>query len=439
MKFRLFLIITIISFKTFGQTKISKQEALEDIEYLEKTSYDIHPNLYFHKDSIQFNKEIRNFSTLNDSISLQDFQLHLRKNINNLKDGHTFVYLKQYHKITNGNIKYPIKILNKNLFIVKSKNTYQIVSINNIPSSQIYNDLLSIVSGEYTNYKECILEQNFLYFFQMYYGGVTSLEIHSNNEKEKYEIKEYTNKNKEKYSFSHLNDTISILKLSSFSLSDNEGKNYMKFIDKAFLKIKENPNISHLIIDISENSGGNSYYGDYLLSYLTDKPYNAYEYQKLKRSKTSKKYFKKKFIKWYLYPIVIFSKKARLVALKKIGIEKLSIKQIKPIKRNFIFKGEISLIISPKTYSAGATFISSFKNAKIGKVVGQASGQPINGFIDLIPYNLPNSKIKIATSFKEYKYYSNKVSNIIEPDTYIENINKLDYNEILKSISKLKK
>ncbi len=42
------------------------------------------------------------------------------------------------------------------------------------------------------------------------------------------------------------------------------------FLEETFRKIKEEE-IEHLIIDIRNNSGGNSTLGDALLDYLTDK------------------------------------------------------------------------------------------------------------------------------------------------------------------------
>ena len=122
-----------------------------------------------------------------------------------------------------------------------------------------------------------------------------------------------------------------------------------------------------------------------------------------------------------MYPIAIFSKEARLLALKKVGTEELCIKPIISKNKDYVFDGKVYLITSAKTYSAGATMAVAFRNAKIGKIVGQASGQPVRGFIDLIPYKLPHSKLKIATSFKEYKY-ANRENNSakIEPDIYIK-------------------
>ncbi|MBV7441205.1 hypothetical protein KRX57_07215, partial [Weeksellaceae bacterium TAE3-ERU29] len=420
MKNKLLFLFLLLSYSIFSQSKISKQQALEDIAFLLKTSYDIHPDFYAFKDSLEFNDEIKKFDTQNDSITLKEFQFHLRKIVNSLKDGHTFVYLNNYEKVKNGSIKHPIKIIGRELFLAKNPTeNLKITTINNIPSSKIYTDLIELISGEFLDYKEKILEDNFLYFFQLLYGKTDSLNIKDEKGQEKYSILSTSKINKTKYSFSAINDTIGVLKLTSFSFRKNEENKFKQFIDNTFNSIKENPKINTLFIDISENDGGNSSYGDYVLSYLTEKPYNAYEYQKLKRSKTSKKYFKK-FIKWYLYPIAIFSKEARLVAFKKVGTEELSINPVTPQNKGYLFNGKVYLITSAKTYSAGATMAVAFKNAQIGKIVGQASGQPVRGFIDLIPYHLPNSKLKIATSLKEYRYANGETqSSKIEPDIYI--------------------
>ncbi len=417
-------VVLLYSLTIYGQDKISKQQALDDIQYLIKTSYDIHPDFYRSKDSIEFENEIMQLSTENDSIYVNSFQVHLRRNLNKIRDGHTFVYFKNYDSIVNGKIRYPIKIIKGELFLLKNKNnSFKIQSINNISSSKIYKELTELVSGEFLDYKEYILEQNFLFFFQILYGKTTCLNIKHNDNQEKCKVLKTMKNITSKYSFYLINDTTAILKLSSFAFNNNTGNTYKQFVDSVFNVIEHDNKISNLFIDLSENTGGNSAYGDYVLNYLTEKPYKAYNYLKLKRSKTSKKYFKDKFIKWYLYPIAIFSRQARLVALKKVGKETLLLKSISPKNKGYIYRGKIYLITSAKTYSAGATMAVSFRNALIGKIIGQPSGQPIRGFIDLITYKLPNSQIQIATSFKEYEYINDRInSEKIEPDIYIKTV-----------------
>jgi C-terminal processing protease CtpA/Prc len=60
-----------------------------------------------------------------------------------------------------------------------------------------------------------------------------------------------------------------LLSIKSFSLNDK--KKYRAFIDEFFQEIAAKE-ISHLILDLRDNWGGNPYYASYLLSYLISSP-----------------------------------------------------------------------------------------------------------------------------------------------------------------------
>src|SRR5690554_537493 len=64
-------------------------------------------------------------------------------------------------------------------------------------------------------------------------------------------------------------DDYAILTIKSFSL--NNKKKYKAFIDGFFQELAEKE-ISHLILDLRDNWGGNPYYASYLLSYLISTP-----------------------------------------------------------------------------------------------------------------------------------------------------------------------
>lgn len=440
---RLFITLFFTAFlhTIYAQQNLSKEQALEDITTFLEKSYDIHPQLFAKVDSLSFSKAIQDMPIQADAIAQQDFHLHLSKHINLIADGHTFVSFSNfeyYDEIKNASITAEIKVEAGEIYLLKEGGAQSVSAINGLTTPSVLASLLPLVNGELMAYKERVLSDRFAYFYQLYYGQTPALSFQYDQQNDTYPIQ---NEDKEQapYAFFALSDSVYVLELNTFSFNTQEAKDFKRFIENCFTTLEEQK-IRTLLIDVSENQGGNSSYGDYVLDYLSASPYTTYAFQQLKRSKTSKKYFKKKFLKWYLYPIAIFNKNARLVIFKKEGIQELETAERSPEQQQHFYTGQTILTTSAKTYSAGASFTVSFKNAAIGKVVGEAIGQPCSGFLDLISYQLPHSKIVVATSFKTYQYANcSTQTNEVLPDITLKRVfgesSKAYYNRILERLS----
>jgi hypothetical protein len=414
---------------SFSQEKITQKQAIDDAEITFKLLNEIHPNLFQRMDSIAFRDDLMAVNSEGDSVLVLDFQLHLRKSVNLLNDGHTYVSLTNYpdfEKIYQSKLSSKIVVEEGKLFInslsADSSRFLEIRSIDNRKSSDIYSDIQPFLKGEIVRFKEIQFGLNFTFYYQLSYGQCDEILIEfENGEKEiRPIIKVSETSENPDFLFKYLNDSTAVLQLNTFAFSNEKAKNYKGFIDSCFREIYRK-GIGNLLIDVSKHEGGNSEYGDFLMNYISQNPYQNYSMYEMKRSRYSKRYYKKRFLSWYLYPVAIFSKQARIVILKKEGIENLSVKKIKPRNNKYLFKGKISLMISEQTYSAGATFVSGFKNANCGKVFGTETGQPCRGFIELIPFKLPNSSLWIACSTKVYEYVDCEISNAgIPPDVYLK-------------------
>ncbi len=150
------------------------------------------------------------------------------------------------------------------------------------------------------------------------------------------------------YDFSVIEQDIGYLKLNSFE-------------NKDFLSIFENKKsdleaTKGLIIDIRENSGGNSYFSDQLLNHLTSKQIT----KKPSLSRTNNSYSRalnNHQVQWKEIPY-----------------------SAEDYQRGYVYSRPVIVLASAQTFSAAEDFLYLFKKLNIGFVIGEttagSSGQP---------------------------------------------------------------
>ena len=217
---------------------------------------------------------------------------------------------------------------------------------------------------------------------------------------------------------------MAVLKINTFGGLNH--KKYSAFLNESFDDI-QSKSITHLLIDLTDNGGGNSGYGEMIYPYLNISKVKYHQLYQIKTSQPEKKSIRKRFIKWYMYPLYpfgAFTKMGRILLYKKNG----SITELNTGETNFkvkdnAFKGKVKVLTSNSTYSAASDFVVGFKYAKRGEVIGDTLGQPYSGYIDKIEFELPHSKIMAGVSFKKYEYVGTNNSNKfkgIEPDIFLD-------------------
>lgn len=161
-----------------------------------------------------------------------------------------------------------------------------------------------------------------------------------------------------------------------------------------------------LVIDIRDNGGGDSTYGDLLLSYLGDTKYEQIERVEIKSSAEIKIFYKTLLPDWaqwfdlsLLHPTFkgIYS-----TADGETFVYRFAEPQpYKNLKKNR-FKGDIALIIGPRTYSSGAIFAAPFKHYRLATIVGEETGEPAVFYGDNYTFDLPVTKLEATVSHKRF-------------------------------------
>ncbi|MDT8286611.1 MAG: S41 family peptidase [Elusimicrobiales bacterium] len=177
----------------------------------------------------------------------------------------------------------------------------------------------------------------------------------------------------------------------------------LKELDRLFDEIKES-GARQLVIDISNNGGGSTNAGEFIFARITDKPYRQISRMDLRISPESlrddpdlEKYRDR------------MGENIRI----DFPLEKPSGKPA-----NF-FDGQVTLIIGPETFSSAADFAVTFRDFKMGELIGEETGGIPNCFGEIAYMRLKNSGINYTVSKKRFYGPLNKPGddkNGVRPD-----------------------
>jgi len=66
------------------------------------------------------------------------------------------------------------------------------------------------------------------------------------------------------------------------------------------------------------------------------------------------------------------------------------------------YSGNVYLLINYYTGSTALGFATVFKDYNIGKIIGEETRSEVNEFGDVVPFDLPNSRLWVWCSTKRY-------------------------------------
>lgn len=185
-----------------------------------------------------------------------------------------------------------------------------------------------------------------------------------------------------RYWFYHDNRTC-YWRYNSFNYSE-PGR---KHIDDVFAAIREK-NAENLIIDLRFNGGGNSMAADYIMNYITSKPYCLYSGSDVKISRQIP--HKEQF------GIFSIFMRGRIIKYRNKG------KLKKPTDMGYRFPGRVYALIGPATYSSASDFAAALKDFGIAILVGEETGGLRECFGDAPRFPMPNSGIQFGVSHKHW-------------------------------------
>jgi len=443
--------------------KLSSKQMLTDLGVLESAWVNIHPGLYRYntpEDIKRYFDELR--ETCKVPLEHKKFYVLLSQLAQKIKCGHTFLNPLNMDSIAQAAIL-PKKVIPLFFEVIDNKIIIthnvsssinldrgdELLSINSINTKTIIDSLLTVsrsdgrnsLGKKINNINEYPDEANRYSLFDIYFPLFFPLKSDSLNicvkkysentiklvstelttlEERVYKYENVFGKipaGEKSWDFKLLNANTAYMKFGTFAFW-NSNFNTKKYIDSVFSDVLKHKGITHLIIDIRGNEGGDNT-GDYITSYITKKKLGCddpdrvcYRYLSIPDSllcylDTWDNSFKKP-----KDPSKFFKNELDLFELKR---DNTPCDYIIPKEKQF--KGKVYLLVNAKNSSAGFEMARNFKTAKLGKLVGETTGgsqQGINGG-EFLFLTLPNSKFEIDLPLI-YSYHDNKPDSGIKPD-----------------------
>lgn len=405
-----------------NDTLFSKDKVKEDINFLVKNLEEVHPDLYANYSEDKFDADIASaLESISEPISDAEIFSKFEPIISKLKDGHTGLrYSVDYYNsvlqspdlmglisyLKNGKIYFQ----NASVEHTDLYNDCEIISIDGVSTTKLYNDMISFVSGQNTSYRESTINRNFLAYYYLVNehkdsymieiknknGNIEKITLPSVNLDDYKKLIPKSNSSNEYYSYKKINDNTICLTFNDFLDFDK----FKVFIDGMFKEI-QNESISNLIIDIRKNGGGNSTLGDLLIEHIYDGNFTQISKVDLKVSNQILDRHKSKFEQHGATNQEI--EEALTPYLPKIG--KIT-STIGDTNRNYlespVFSGNIYVLTSSKTFSSASMFAATIKDYNIGQLIGEETGGLATHFGDLYEFKLPNSDLR---AFVSHKYF----------------------------------
>jgi hypothetical protein len=161
-----------------------------------------------------------------------------------------------------------------------------------------------------------------------------------------------------------------------------------KAIDAVFEDIREH-GAQTLVIDLRFNGGGNSKAAEYILDYLTSKPYRVYSRVDTKVSR--------QFLQ--VQRLGILGPLARLFQGHVVA---LGVPRRRPRNVEYRFGGSVYALIGPRTFSTASDFAHALKDFHIAALVGEETGGLRSCFGDCPGFVMPHSGLRFSVSTKRF-------------------------------------
>jgi len=195
---------------------------------------------------------------------------------------------------------------------------------------------------------------------------------------------------------------VAILTIRSFgnSVRDSSENDYNTFLDQSFRKIQEK-SISDLIVDLRGNGGGSDEYGARLFSYLTNEPFEYYDYLGMVVDQVD-------FVKHTSLPpdfSELIKKSVRVDEQgRRAAIGHPNLQTQKPLEPGF--RGNVIFLIDRGSFSATAEFAAVAHYHKRGIFIGEETGGGYHGNTSGMSYLLTLRHTKLQIDIPMIKYVS---------------------------------
>jgi hypothetical protein len=396
---------------------IPPEKLKEDLDFLFKTIEQTHPNMYAYIGKAEFSK-LKNslYARADVAMNRKQFYWVLAPVIAALKSGHTQVLPlvdelmtsigaggKVYALTLDCTHEPPVLIDYAGAGALPIGGT--VLSINHEDADKMIARYAGCMASEGNSSNRPVLAKMLPVFLWLDYGTdkPLALTIRAIDGSEgDYTIEAVTmkesreslasKKNQGDYSYRYLSDHgAAVIEWKSFG----DRQKFQGFLSSTFKDIQDKK-ASCVIIDLRENPGGNSELGQDMMDYLYDKPYRQFTRIDFKISPLLRQQ----------EPHYMEVAKAILKDHEPSDGEVVSVltdsspEEVRPSENPLRYKGQVYVLIGPKTGSSAVMFASMAKYYSIATLVGEETGDTTALYGETLQFILPNSRLQIAVACK---------------------------------------
>ena len=448
----LFLALVLSSLLCQGQAspKFSSKEVAEDLRYLHASLKEAHYDAFAYTTEEEYELAYRRAksSIPRDSLTLLETINLFQQLVAVLNNGHTsidFPIQPYIEYASSGGTIFPLELAFEDNRSIIRKNWStngdinpgdEILSIDGRSMKEILDRIGRQVSAERLYFKKAKIE---LYSFPRYYwqvfGEQTSFEVKIRSDGMIRTHSLQAVKAIEGYEAKRTEVIDPRMRLEFFKSAaylnpggfGGDEKEYQKFIDSAFAKIKANK-CKNLIVDLRNNPGGDDSYSDYLVSYLADRPFRWNSSFTLKTSALLKEHVRKERDTTRLFWQEALDHKDGEI----YGFE---FEEYSPQKETKRFDGKVFVLINRQSHSQSAVTAAQIQDYGFGTLVGEETGDFPSLYASIFQFSLPNTGIPVSVS-KGYMIRVNGSTKKegVQPDIFIRDHLLDEEDEILNGL-----
>ena len=400
--------------------RMTKEQAIYDINALIYTVSEVHPNMYAMCNQGEFMSRVNAIEQeMPDTLTRATLYKYVAPLLALLGDGHTHVFPPYNDILTKTVLRFPLQVdvdnqsgkITARYSLFGIPKGAEITEINGVSSAAIIANLLQYVSGERRFFRLMKLKDYFSALFQLcYYAdkytikyiwknniketilkGATFDEIRAEKKKvEKATGKLLETKKQEQKHFEYQLLEGGRVALMSFNdCTDPSGMTV--FLDSMITEINAKK-VQNLIIDVRKNDGGDSRIGDLIFERISKVPFQQFGKAFMRITPTTQRLLKNVYGDKFLSPTGLY-------------LENEDSLNVPLNDKTRCYNGKVWLLTSNYTFSSAASFSWAFKYFNMGKVVGEETGGMNVCFGDVLEYRLPISQLYCYISYKRFWQY----------------------------------
>ena len=433
-----------------AQNQFSRQQVLEDLDFLRHSLEAAHYNLYAYTPKAEF---IQNFKKVRasvdkDSLSLLEVISIFQRVISKADNGHTEIgfpgqsYLEYAY---GGGRVFPLELAFEDGRPLVRKNWSgndtietgsEVLGINGVSIAEILEQIYPQVSAERPYFKNVKIE---LYSFPRYYWQVYgpqdrfSVEVRSGDTSKLYDIAAVSAVDGYEAKRNEVLNARQTLKFFGSSAYLNPGnlsgdlQQFQGFVDSAFVRIKERKS-RNLIVDLRNNQGGDDIFSDYLVSYFADRPFKWCSNFTLKTSALLKEDTRKqRDTTKTIWQQVLSHENGEVYPY--------AFEEYQPQPKEKRFSGTVYVLVNRQSHSQSAVTAAQIQDYGFGTLVGEETGEYPSLYASVFRYELPATGVSVQVSKgRMIRVNGSTAEQGVIPDIFIRDHLLDEHDEILDGL-----